>query len=104
MNEVNELDLIIRLKKPYTFEGKEYTEVDISKLDEWTAADVDKARRTFEKMQGVDAQAAAAPEVDSRYCRLVASMASDLPLEFFNEMPARDCRMIDAAVSGFFLA
>lgn len=101
INEQTSLDLIF--KKPYTFEGKEYTSVDLSELDNWTGADIDKAKKSLKLMNGVDPQDMTLPESNSDYCRIVASMASGLPFEFFKNLRAPDSRALDVLIIGFFL-
>ena len=38
--EDQEESLILKFKKPYVFEGKEYTEVDLSAMEDMTAEDL----------------------------------------------------------------
>ena len=44
---------IVELSKKMTFEGKEYTEVDLSALDELTTADLIQAQKMLTRMGGV---------------------------------------------------
>ena len=39
-DDEEEESLVIKLKKPYKFEGKEYTEIDLSGLEDLSAADM----------------------------------------------------------------
>lgn len=38
--EGEEESLVLKFKKPYKFEGREYTEVDLSAMEDMTAADL----------------------------------------------------------------
>ena len=47
-------DLVLRFKKPYSFEGETYTEVDLSGLEDLSAADLCKVGKMVKKIDGVD--------------------------------------------------
>lgn len=98
-----EPSLQLVFKKPFTFEGQEYTSVDLSELDNWTGEDVDKAKKRLKLMDGVEPQDMTLPESNSDYCRIVASMASGLPFDFFKKLKAPDSRALDVLIIGFFL-
>jgi hypothetical protein len=70
-----ELSLKLIFKKPYTFEGKEYAEVDLSELENWTGGDIDKAKKALKVMDGLDPRRVF-PSGDHR--ALAAVMASVL--------------------------
>lgn len=99
----DELSLKLVFKKPYKFEGEEYAEVDLAQLETWTGADIDKAKKALKAMDGLDPQDMTLPESNSDYCRIVASMATGLPFEFFKMLPARESRALDVLIIGFFL-
>lgn len=103
IENTEELSLELTFKKPYMFEGQEYKSVDLSKLEDWTGADVDKAKKALKVMDGLDPQDMTLPESNSDYCRIVASMAAGLPFEFFKQLPARESRALDVLIIGFFL-
>lgn len=101
---MDENSLVLQLKKPFTFEGKEYTSVDLSKMEEWTGDDVVNIRNKFVKLASADVTAmdSILPESNLRYCQFVAAEASGLPLDFFRRLPARECGALQALVIGFF--
>ncbi|PKM72850.1 MAG: hypothetical protein CVU91_07430 [Firmicutes bacterium HGW-Firmicutes-16] len=101
---IEEPILELVFKKPYMFEGTEYKSVDLSKLEDWTGGDIDKAKKTLKSMDGLDPQDMTLPESNSNYCRIVASMVTGLPFEFFKNLKARDSRALDVLVIGFFLS
>lgn len=72
---------VIVLKKPYTFEGKEYNHIDLRGLENVTTADLSYC----------DAQVPAAimPEMTLQYALLLASRVTGKPIEFFNQLPGR---------------
>lgn len=71
---------IIKLKKPYKFEGVEYTEIDLSGMDELTANDMIAINRIMNRTNpGVDVM----PEVSMEYAMNFACKATKLPIEFF---------------------
>ncbi len=84
--------------KLYKFEGKEYTELDLSKLDDLTTSDlmeIDKHFNTTEYISPI-------PEMDTKYDCLVAARACSLPIEFFNNLPAKEGKKVANAVKSFF--
>ena len=66
-------ELVIKLKKPYTFERVEYKEIDLRGLRELTAADATE----------------------------IAARGASLPIEFFTALPASESMAVKNAVLGF---
>ena len=64
--------LVMKLDKPFTFEGQTYTEVDLSGLEDTTAADLQAVARV-----------------------------AHLPLEFFERLPAKEAIKLKGIVVGF---
>ena len=73
--------LVMKLDKPFTFEGQTYTEVDLSGLEDTTAADLQAVGRFVTKKNP-----AANPH---------------LPLEFFERLPAKEAIKLKGIVVGF---
>jgi len=88
----------ITLSKPYEFEGETYTEIDLQGLDDLKAKDlsvVDKihiSKGCNPAMSGLT--------VD--YAMITASMVTKKPLEFFENLPAKDAMAIKNVVMRFF--
>lgn len=86
-------------QKPYTFEDKEYTEINLD-LDGLTGRDISEAKKVWTSEGGF----AVIPAVDSDFCAAVAARAAKLPLEFFLGLPAKEYTKITQAVSNFLIA
>ena len=69
----DEDSLILKLKKPYKFEGKEYTEIDLSGLEDLSAADMIAVNKYMDRTAtGIQVM----PEVSLEYACVLASKAS----------------------------
>lgn len=90
--------LIVKLSKPFAFEGEIYDEIDLSALAELTTADLCQAQRQY----NMGANVSTVPEMDVNYCILLAQKASKLPLEFFQQLPARDGMKVRLTVTKAF--
>ena len=88
----------IALKKPYLFEGKEYTEIDLTGMDDMTAADMIALENQYDKRHpGINVM----PEVRVEYAVMMAARAAKLPVEFFNGLPQREAVKVKNRVMGF---
>ena len=84
-------------KKPYTFEGKEYTGVDLGKVEDLTTEDFCTVDRYFERK----GRQIAVPEADREYCLALVALANGLPFEFFKRMPGMESTRIRSRVQAF---
>ena len=90
--------LVLALKKPYLFEGKEYTEIDLTGMDDMTAADMIALENQYDKRHpGINVM----PEVRVEYAVMMAARAAKLPVEFFNGLPQREAVKVKNRVMGF---
>lgn len=90
--------LVISFKKPYLFEGKEYTGLDLSGLEEMTAADMIAVESQYDRRYpGINVM----PEVKVGYAIMMAARAVKLPVEFFDGLPQREAIKIKNRVMGF---
>lgn len=96
---MEENELKVKLSKPYHFEGTEYTEVDLSGLEELTGNDITAVEKQMQK-QGV---VAAVMEMNTSYAMAVAARVTGKPVEFFNGLPAKDTVKVKRTVSGFLM-
>jgi hypothetical protein len=96
--------LNLTFKKTVTFEGKEYNNVDFSKLEDWSCDDVINVTKKFNKMTGADINPmdAILPEGNLEYCLFVAAEASGLPIDFFKRLPAREAGALRGLIINFF--
>lgn len=95
---VEEDNLVIKFKKPFFFEGKEYTELDLSGLDNLTASDMIAVNKYMQRSSsGIDVM----PEVSLEYACMLASKAAKLPIEFFTQLPPKEAMKVKNRVMGF---
>lgn len=98
--EVNEEEgMVIKFKKPYTFENKEYTEIDLSGMDDLTGADMIAVNKIMKRNGGggIDVM----PEVSVEYACYFAARAAKQPVEFFTNLPPRELMKVKNRVMGF---
>lgn len=88
---------IIKLKKPFEFEGEKYEEINLDGLEELTAADLIKVQKEYKAAEGT----VAVPETEYGYLLRLAALVAQLPLELFLELPAADGFAVKIAVSTF---
>lgn len=88
----------ITFEKPYKFEGKEYTEIDLSGLDNLSTADLIAAQSRMER----SGTQSVMPELNYLYICIVCSIATKLPEEFFKGLPAKEGIKLKNAVGANF--
>lgn len=98
-DQQTERENVVKLAKPYVFEGKEYPEIDLSGLDKLTIKDAIDAQRQLFGEQEV--AAAVLCETTTAFARTIAVKATELPIEFFKLMPRGISRRVAAAVRGY---
>ncbi len=93
-----EENLLIKLKKPYLFDGKEYTEIDLSRLEDMTADDLLWVEKQYDRSNpGINVMS----EVKLRYALLMAARATQMPIEFFELLPQKEAIKIKIRVRDF---
>ena len=92
-----EESLILKFRKPYTFENKEYTEVDLSGMEDMTTADLCAVGKIMTKQGMVTPM----PEVTVDYAMYMAARASGKPVEFFKGLPPKEGIKLKNMVTGF---
>lgn len=93
-------ELLIKFGKPFDFESKTYTEVDLSGLEDLTGDDLCKADRIL-RAQGVSAPLSEMTPAAACY---FAGIAAGLPMEFFKALPIKEMVKVRTAVTGFLYA
>lgn len=83
-------------KKPYNFEGQDFEELEVP-LDSLTGKDLSIAKSQW----ALAGNFSPMPSTDLDYCAAIAARASKQPIEFFEQMPAREFNKITQAVSNF---
>jgi hypothetical protein len=91
------MELVVVFNKPYTFEGQEHKEVDLSGLENLTGADLVAAEKVFATSGNV----AAVNELSIGYTSILASKASGKPVEFFEQLPAKEAVKVKNTVGAF---
>ncbi len=99
MNDKNE-KYIVKFDKEYNFENENYKQIDLSKLEDLKAIDLDKIDKIYQSNGGVPLLA----EMSRGYAMLVASEVTGLPKEFFDNLPAKYSIKIKNMISNFFFA
>lgn len=99
MPQVEEGALVVKFSKPFVFENKTYTEVDLRGLENLNGEDLCRADRA------VRAQGNTAPmtEMTPDIACFLGSVAARLPVEFFKALPIMEMVKVRNAVSGFLL-
>lgn len=89
--------LVFKFGKPYVFEGKEFLEVDLSGLENTTAADLSAVNKILSKSGTVSP----VPEMSMDFAIYMAARVAHLPVEFFQRMPSREAIRLKNTVTGF---
>lgn len=93
------VDLIVKFRRPYHFEGKEYTQVDLSGLEDVSAGALQNVGRALlKKRPGLNPSTI---EMTMDYANMLAARVTSLPLEFFERLPGKEGMKIKTAVVGF---
>ncbi len=95
----NEVSFLVEFPRPYVFEGKEYNELDLSGLDNLNATDLSIVEKHFVKSGNVDVL----KENNITFCLLIAQRATNLPFEFFDNLPIPHATRIKMVVSAFLM-
>lgn len=90
-------DYVLRFSKPYTFEDAVYNEVDLSGIEDITAADMIAVQKVMNKGGAVDVL----PEMSMQYACIIAARVAGKPIEFFTGLPAKDAIRLKNIVTGF---
>ena len=96
--EGQEDELIITFRKPFGFEGETFRELDLHGLEDLRGRDLTVIEKAFNKT-GVSSFV---PESTTTYAKIVATKATGLPAEFFEDLPVGEIEKIKNAVVGFF--
>ena len=83
-NQTEERRHVVAFKRPYVFEQKEYTEVDLSGLDALTVKDAIEVQKQLFGQQEV--AASLLTETTTAFAQALAVRASGKPVEFFKLM------------------
>ncbi len=87
----------VTLKKPYIFEGKSYSAIDLIGLQDIKAADMIEVNRLLNRKGNVDFL----QEMTLEYALNLAAKATGKPIEFFEMLPPYAAMQIKNRVTGF---
>lgn len=90
---------IFKLKKSVVFESNEYTQFDLSGLEELSGEEYGSLCKQAENLDGMDM----IPEKSLTFAYLAAAKVTGLPYDLFKKLSAKDTCRLRYAVSGFFL-
>ena len=91
---------IIKLSKPYIFEGEEYTEIDLRGIEDLKTKDFIEIDKIWAKQGNNPALCGLTLD----YAILVAHRITSLPLEFFNDFEVKKSMKIKEIVSNFLFS
>lgn len=89
---------LVKFSKAYHFEGKDYTEVDLSGMDDLSAEDMIAADRYLTRSGSFSVM----PEMTLEYACFIAARAAKQPIEFFRGLPPKDALKVKNRVTSFF--
>lgn len=96
--EVVENEYVVVFNKPYKFEDESYTKVDLSGLDNLTAADMIAANKVLDRTGSFTFL----PEMSLEYACIIAAKAANLPIEFFKGLHPKEAVKVKNRVTAFF--
>lgn len=85
-----------KFAKPYKFDDIEFTEIELD-LDALTGKDISSAKRVWAMAGNFSPM----PSADMDFCAALAAQASKQPIEFFEQLPAREFNKVTQMVSNF---
>ena len=95
--EAEDNPYLVVFKKPFIFEGSSYDNVDLSGLEELSAADMIAVNKTIERGGTVNVL----PEMSLEYACLISARATGKPVEFFKALPPKEALKIKNRVTNF---
>lgn len=96
-SEADEESYLIKFRKPFVFEGTSYDSVDLSGLEDLSAADMIAVNKIIERGGTVNVL----PEMSLEYACLISSRATGKPVEFFKALPPKDALKVKNCVTNF---
>ena len=95
----DKLPYVIPMSRVYLLDGKKIREVDLSSLEDLSTKDGEHIDRVMAKM-GYHPKDKFR---DLTYTKHIAMRATNLPIEFFNELRWKDMQAISSRISVYFL-
>lgn len=95
--EVEDNPLVINFARPFKFEDSTYNSVDLSGIENLRGRDMVKASKDMARSGDISVM----PEMSMEYAFMMAAKAADLPVEFFYELPPKECIKVKNRVTNF---
>lgn len=95
--EEEENPYLVVFKHPLIFEGVSYDSVDLTGLENLSAADMIAVNKIIERGGTVNTL----PEMSLEYACLISARATGQPVEFFKAFPPRDAIKVKKCVTNF---
>ena len=97
----NENSLYVEFDRPFVFEGEDTIQgIDMSGIENLTTTDLVEVEKKFYR-QGITSFN---PENTTAYAKFVAQRATGLPVELFDQIPAKEMLKIRKVVVNFFFS
>ncbi len=97
VGEVEENPLVVKFGRTVHFEDETYDSVDLSGLETLTGRDMVMTSKTLARSGDVSML----PEMSMEYAFLMAAKAAKLPVEFFYNLPPKECIKVKNRVTNF---
>lgn len=97
-DEGEETKYYVKFNKPFQWEDNTYSGIDLIGLEDLSAKDMIQVQRTMERSGSINVL----PEMSLEYACLFASKATDMPVEFFQDLPPRDAMKVKSKITSFF--
>ncbi len=91
--------LIIVLNNPVKFEGKKYDTIDLTGLRNINTGDMVKVSRILSRGGNIDVN----QELTLEYAINIAAIATNMPVEFFEQLPPNLGMQVKGRVTSFLL-
>jgi len=95
---IDEESMVVKFNVPCTFENETHEELDMKGLHGIKAKDMISAQKQLDRSGYVGIM----PEMSMQYAMIIASKATGLPIEFFEELPPREAIKIKNKIISFF--
>ena len=87
-------EVAVKFEKPYKFEGKEYTEIDLSGIEKMTVSDLIDIQKELMS----EAASSFVMETTASFAQVMATKASGKPVELFKLMPRGKIKQVQTAI------
>lgn len=96
-NQDEPVEVILKFKKPFVFEGVTYNEIDLSALENITGEDMIQVNRRLT----ADGCAPLLQEMSLEYAQMMAAQVTGMPIELFKALPAKASMKLKNIVTNF---